>query len=228
MKVFSLAFILVVVSPQILFAQASVSGGFGLPLVLLPSSSDFARTIGPALWGEAAFVSPSRVVSLHTGLDWSTPYKKEWRRGTRVTGSGTYQETVLSQGIGIRLRSTERSEITAVGGFGIGVMRIDETARIAPGGSGRAQTQRTRATRIDPCDRAERWFSVHPGLNLLDFRFPAKATGYRPPATSYGSTVTSARRRSSAVHAPISVRRRSSVRRWRADSPACRISSSVG
>ncbi len=35
------------------------------------------------------------------------------------------------------------------------------------------------------------------------------------------STVTSARRRSSAVHAPISVRRRSSVRRWRADSPAC-------
>lgn len=149
-KAFGLAFILVVVSPQMLFAQASVSGGFGLPLVLLPSSSDLARTIGPALWGEAAFGSPSRVVSLHTGLDWSTPYKKEWRRGTRVTGSGTYQETMLSQGIGIRLRSTERSEITAVGSFGIVFMRIDETARIASGGLGPAQTQRTRATRIDP------------------------------------------------------------------------------
>lgn len=146
----ALALIVVAVSPNTVFAQVSVSGGFGIPVVLLPSSSDFARAVGPALWGEAAFVSQSRIVSLHTGLDWSTPYKKEWRRGTRVTGTGTYQETVLSQGIGIRLRSTERSEIIAIGGFGMVFMRINETARIASGGSGSAQTQRIRATRLEP------------------------------------------------------------------------------
>ena len=150
MKTFVLTLLLVIVAPRMLLAQTSVSAGFGVPLVLVPSNSDVARVIGPALWGEATFVSPSGVVSLHTGLDWSTPYKKEWRRSLRVTGTGTYQETVLSQGIGFRLRSTERSEIIAIGGFGMVFMRVDETARIASGGLGPAQTQRTRSTRLEP------------------------------------------------------------------------------
>ena len=149
-KAFVLALILVVISPYMLLAQTSVSGGFGLPLVLSPGNSDVARVVGSALWGEATFVSPSGVVSLHTGLDWSTPYKAEWRRGTRVTGTGTYQETVLSQSVGIRLASNERSEIVAVGGFGLVFMRIDETASIASGGLGPPTTQRMRAMRLNP------------------------------------------------------------------------------
>lgn len=150
MKAFGLAFILAVVSPQMLFAQTSISGGFGVPLVLSPRSSDVARTVGTALWGEAAFSQPSRIVSLHAGVDWSMPYEAEFRRGTRVTGTGTYQQTVVTAGIGVRLQSTERSEITAVGSYGMVLMRIDETARIASGGLGPAQTQRTKVTRLDP------------------------------------------------------------------------------
>lgn len=150
MRAFDLAFILMVVSPPMLFAQTSVSGGFGFPVVLSPQNSDVAPAVRTALWGEATFSQPSRVVSLHTGVDWSLPYEAEWRRGTRVTGTGTYQHTVFSVGAGFRLRSTERSEITAVASYGMVLMRLDETAQIASGGLGPAQTRRTKATRLDP------------------------------------------------------------------------------
>lgn len=149
-KAFGPACLLVVVSPHILFAQTSVSGGFGFPLVLSPQKSDVAPTVRTALWGEATFSQPSRIVSFHAGVDWSLPYEAEWRRGTRVTRTGTYQHTVFGAGVGFRLHSTERSEVIAVASYGMVLMRIDETAQIASGGLGPAQIQRTKATRLDP------------------------------------------------------------------------------
>lgn len=56
-KAFGLAVILIVVSPQMLPAQTSVSGGFGFPLVLSPQNSDVAPTVRTALWGEATFTT---------------------------------------------------------------------------------------------------------------------------------------------------------------------------
>lgn len=143
--IFAIAFVCTL-TPQSALAQPAVSGGFAVPI---PVSSTESGVIGAGFWVEAAAPVSSRA-GLFVGFDWATPYEAELQPSTRVSGIGRYQEIVLSTGVGIRLSATPRSEVAAVGGFGFGFVRVDETVRIASGGLGPAQTQRTRATRIAP------------------------------------------------------------------------------
>ena len=47
MQAFGLAFILVVISPQMLFAQTSIGGGFGVPLVRSHKAAMSPVLLGP-------------------------------------------------------------------------------------------------------------------------------------------------------------------------------------
>jgi hypothetical protein len=134
-----------------------VSGGFALPITFdLAEGDDLSRGVAPPVWAEAAFPLSSRV-SLHSGIDWVTPYEREWRRGTRVTGIGTYREIVLSQAVGFRVPSSWWTEVTALAGFGFVFVRRAEVAEIVSGGIGPSETSRTNETKFYP--------SVLGGLN---------------------------------------------------------------
>jgi hypothetical protein len=129
---------------------------------LSPAGGDELTTgvMSPAFWAEGAFF-PSGRVSLHTAIDLPvSAYDTHWRHvGTAGFDAHIKRyDTVVSQAIGFRTRSTDRTQVITVVGFGLVFTRtVNESTYPQFSTSGRAPT-RTVETNLNP--------SVVGGVNL--------------------------------------------------------------
>lgn len=130
-------------------AMPTIAAAFAVPIdIPREYGDDLARGVGPALWAAASFPITTRV-NWETGIEWGIRYQKEFRRGARVTGKGTYQETVMSQLAAVRLSNDSRTDVIAFGGFGLVLMRVDESVSVFTPGFG-SEFDRRRDVRFDP------------------------------------------------------------------------------
>jgi hypothetical protein len=195
---FALVVVLLIASAHPALAQsqvvskAAVSGGFALPMDfgnerIEPVGGDelTGGFIASGIWGEGAFF-PSARISLHTGIDVPvSSYDTHWHHvGTAgFDAQIKHYDTVLSQLVGFRPRSTRRTEVIAVVGFGLVFARsVQSTTYPQFSTSGRAPTRAVQ-TNVDPSFLGGLNISaqVNPRIGIIG-RVRARATVRREDA----------------------------------------------